>query len=133
MSTASIYAEPAFDARLKPTWRMLWHQLRTFHSHDANLRAELLVMRAMSRRWPARRIEGLLQRLIDRDHAPREARQRHTSLARANGRGSAGQCPASHGAKTPAAREQASHLVAARSIVGSTTCASARQPREVIV
>ncbi len=34
------------------------------------------------------------------------------SLARANGRGSAGQCPASHGAKTPALRESVSRVAA---------------------
>lgn len=134
--------DPVYAA-LKPTWRLLWQQLRTFHGYAANRRAEQLVLRFMDRAWKTAQIEALLQRLIDRDSSPRDARQRH-SLARANGWGSAGQCPANRHAKTPAAREQVCHVVAASptaSDVASSppeeagvicACASVQRPREAI-
>lgn len=133
MNTAAIY-DAAFYSALKPTWRLLWNQLRALHGQTANRRAEKLVLRFMARDWPAARIEALLARLIERDHTTRGERHRH-SLAQANGWGSAGQCPASHSAKTPAAREQVSHLVAAARKGGdASACASAqRTPRGVIV
>lgn len=76
MNPPDVYGQPAFDARLEPTWRMLWHQLRVFHGPRANLRAEKLVLRGMDRRWPATRLETLFERLIARDGAPRAERHR---------------------------------------------------------
>jgi hypothetical protein len=46
----------------------------------------------------------------------------HDSLARANGWGSAGQCPATHAAKTPAVRESVSRVAA---VAGAAATASA--------
>ena len=72
-----------------------------------------------------------------------------TRLARANGWGSAGQCPATHSAKTPAACTRANHVVGTgrkapkgarrvargcrrASVRDASTCASAQQPRGAI-
>lgn len=68
--------DAAFDAALKPTWRLLWNHLRVFHSQRANQRAEKLVLRFMASSWSTDRIEALLERLIDRDCAPRDERRR---------------------------------------------------------
>lgn len=48
----------------------------------------------------------------------------YTSLARANGRGSAGQCPAPAFAKTPAARESVSRVAAAAGAPASAPAAT---------
>lgn len=110
-----------------PTWRLLWNQILAFHDRRANQRAERLVLRFMARKWSTEQIEQLLTHVIWRDIAPRAKQSRH-SLARANGWGSAGQCPAS-AAKTPAAREQVSLVEAAVPQDSSTSaCASAHPP-----
>ncbi len=113
MNRVGIYERP-LDPRLKPTWRMLWNQIRTFHGDEANRLAELLVMRGMDRGWSPRQLETLLTRLVERDSSQRPERQRHQeNLAQVYGQGSAGRnsnikCPALQCAKTPAGRERAS-------------------------
>jgi hypothetical protein len=57
------------------------------------IRAERLQLRALDRGWADERLAALLRRM-------------HQRLARANGWGSAGQCPASSPAKTPAAGDR---------------------------
>ncbi|MBL8260893.1 MAG: hypothetical protein JNM58_00610 [Xanthomonadaceae bacterium] len=60
--------------------------------HATVVRAERLQLRAFDRNWADEALAALLRRLATRH-----------SLARANGWGSAGKCPASASAKTPAA------------------------------
>lgn len=59
----------------------------------------------------------------------------YTSLARAIGQGSAGECPAEHDAKTPATRERVCHVVAATRDGGVVLPRESAQgtPREAIV
>ena len=78
--SAAIVLPAGFDAALKPTWRMQRHWLGVFHSASANRRAERLVLRFMDRAWPEQRIEALLARLMERDSAPRCARQRNRGV-----------------------------------------------------
>lgn len=80
MNAACAYDQPTPWVGLKPTWRGLWHQVRIFHSQDANRRAEQLVLRAMARDWSAARLESLLARLLERDQAPRDERHRHQGV-----------------------------------------------------
>lgn len=110
MNIAGIYGPlraAGFDPALKPTWRLLRHHLGVFHGPVANRRAERLLLRFLERGWPDRSIEQLLGRLVERDAEQRPERARHESrLARASGWvGSAGECPASYGATTPAGQE----------------------------
>ena len=103
---------PAIHSGLRPTWRMQWQQLRVHHDAETNRRAERLVMRGMDRHWKPARLEHLLGRLMKRAAGPRALRNRH-SLPRANGGGLAGQCPASHAAKTTGKKGVGCHFVAA--------------------
>lgn len=77
-----------------------------------------------------RRIRSLeLAATVEGGHRPRRAVSR---LAQANGWGSAGQCPGTHGPKTPAVREQVSHVVAAGRTPASSACGTAHGSREVV-
>ncbi len=64
-------------------------------SYSTVIRAERLQMRAMGRAWSDDTLAALLRRLTQ-----------HRLARTQNGRGSAGQCPATTSAKTPAAGEQ---------------------------
>lgn len=81
MNTAPVYGEAGFDARLSPTWRLLWTRIRAFNGPRANLRAERLVMRAVDRGWPADRLERYLARVIERERGPRAEREREAMEA----------------------------------------------------
>lgn len=67
-------------------------------------RALRLWERSIENDWSDDQLAALLRRLLATPQA--------ASLSRANGRGSAGQCPASTSAKTPAAGERSIHVVA---------------------
>lgn len=117
----------ALDPRLAPTKRLLLSQIGHRNGGVCNRRAERLVLRAMTRDWDDTALEQLLGELLRRAEAPeiasrfthRRAGSRVHSLARANGWGSAGQCPAVHVAKTPAAWEQVSRVATA---IGASSC-----------
>jgi len=106
------------------SWRLLWHHIRVHLDAAAQHRAELLVMRAMHRKWNPEKLRRLLKKLIEKapKAAPfserRNSLRDHASafnfcnLSRANGRGSAGQCHASMTAKTPAGRDTVQPRVA---------------------
>lgn len=119
MNTADIY-----DPRLKPGRRLLMQQISVKSGGIYNRRAERLQIRAMERCWPAAVAEGLLGRLLahaeqleekllaeafDRRHWSRS----RDSLARAKGRGLAGQCLVGHDTKTPAEGAQECRYAAA--------------------
>lgn len=80
MSDSGVYEQPALWAGLKPTWRLLWVQIRAFHGHRANVRAERLVMRAMDRNWASSRLETVFHQLLARDTEERAERQRHQGV-----------------------------------------------------
>jgi hypothetical protein len=89
-------------------------QIRALCGHAATVRAERLQIRAIERDWADEQLAALLLRLAHKH-----------SLTRAKGWGSAGQCPASTSAKTPAAGERDgglaacySHLLPARASHG---------------
>lgn len=123
------------DPRLAPTKRLLLSQIGHRAGGVYNRRAERLVLRAMTRGWADAALEQLLGALLERGEsheialgtqADRRlgARTEH-SLARVNGRGSAGQCPAVHAAKTPAAWERVQPAYAGASSRGTTPTAVA--------
>lgn len=116
MSAASIYDAPTNPA-LKPMRRRLIQLIGVKSGGIYNARAERLVLRALFRDWPETTIEQLLARLLEHaeqldkcfhtyNHERRQGARHDISPAQANGWGSAGQCPAWEGAKTPATGEQ---------------------------
>ena len=118
MNIADVY-----DPRLKPGRRMLMQQIAVKSGGIFNRRAERLQIRALEREWSVASTEQLLGRLLQHaeqaeDRLLAEAFDRRqwsrsrNSLARANVRGSAGQCHAGHDAKTPATKAQECRVAA---------------------
>jgi len=119
------------------SWRLLWQRIRVHLDAKAQRRAELIVMRGMDRKWHPERLRRLLKTLLEKAPAAAALTERRASLrdhanefslSRANGRGSAGQCPAPASAKTPAAHEH-SQRRSRRDASRSFLCASAPRTR----
>lgn len=143
MNIDPIYAP--MDPALKPTRRMLMHLIGQESGGLLTRRAERLQIRGMSRCWPARSIEQLLGRLLDRakaiedcfgnHQAERRTRARNGhNLARVNGCDQPVISARASYPKTPAARERGCSVAAVGRVAGDTSPReTVRQPREVIV
>ena len=104
----------------------LMEHIELLPTGNTRQRARKLWVRSIENDWNEQQLAALLHQLV--------TRQQDASLSRANGRGSAGECPANYGAKTPAAGAWAHRDAATKMLwVDASSHASRQRPGQGVV